>query len=41
MTWLEWIEIRDILTGKTERFDEYGFPDIDGEYDIGGFPLPI
>ena len=41
MTWQEWLEIRDILTGKIDRFDEMGFPDIDGEYDISGFPLPI
>lgn len=41
MTWQEWLEIRDILLEKTDRFDEMGFPDIDGEYGIDGFPLPI
>ena len=41
MTRQEWYEIRDILTGKTETFDVNGFPDIDGEYDICGWPLPI
>lgn len=41
MTFREWLRIRDILRGKTERFDEMGFPDDDGEYDIYGFPLPI
>jgi hypothetical protein len=30
-----------ILTEKIETFDEMGFPDIDGEYDINGFPLRI
>ena len=31
----------EILTGKVEQFDEMGFPCMDGEYDINGFPLPI
>ena len=31
----------EILTEKIDRFDEYGFPDIDGEYDIYGWPLSI
>lgn len=41
MTRQEWYEIRDILTEKTETFDEYGFPCQNGEYDICGWPLPI
>lgn len=31
----------EVLTEKIDRFDEMGFPDMDGEYDISGFPLPI
>ena len=41
MTRSDWLEILDILTGKTERFDEMGWPDDEGEYDINGWPLPI
>lgn len=33
--------IWEILTEKIDRYDEYGFPAIDGEYDINGWPLPI
>ena len=39
--YLEWRRCRDILTGKEQRYDEMGFPDDRGEYDAGGFPLPI
>lgn len=41
MTRKEFLEIRDIITEKTDRFDEMGFPCGKGEYDINGFPLPI
>jgi len=41
MTEQEFVEIRDLLIDRTQRYDEVGFPSIDGEYDIGGFPLPI
>jgi hypothetical protein len=41
MTKQEVREIIDIFKGRTERYDEMGFPDKNGEYDIMGFPLPI
>lgn len=37
----ELFELLDIISGRTERFDEMGFPDEKGEYNIDGFPLPI
>lgn len=30
-----------ILTEREECYDEYGFADINGEYDEDGFPLPV
>ena len=41
MTKQELLQIRDILTGREERYNEMGWPDENGEYDISGFPLPI
>jgi len=37
MTKQEW----QILTEKVEQYDERGFPSLDGEYDICGWPLPV
>lgn len=37
MTYEEYL----ILKGMVDTFDEMGFPDDCGEYDINGWPLPV
>ena len=32
---------REVLIEQIDRYDEMGFPDMNGEYDEMGFPLPI